>query len=100
MTWSPERNSDGNSRVIAGNKAWVDQSKQYGAWFAFTEPEFKKKKKNPFMSILIKLHLLFSEGYYKGRARRGWAKLTDVKMERRKSILSQTQKYKDCVFHA
>lgn len=52
------------------------------------------------MSILIKLHLLFSEGYYKGRARRGWAKLTDVKMERRKSILSQTQKYKDCVFHA
>lgn len=89
--------------MIICNKAWVDhQSKKYGAWFASTEPELKQnKKKNPFISFLIKLYLLFSEGCYKGQARQGgWCKLTDVKTERRKSILNQTQKYKDCVFHA
>lgn len=57
MTWRPERNSGGNSRVITDNKAWVDhQSEKYGASFASTEPELKQKNKihlYPFLSNYI-----------------------------------------------
>lgn len=99
VTGSPEGNSGSNSSLTTDNKPWVDhQSKKYRARFASTEPELKQNKR--LLSFLIKLYILFSKKVTKAEQDRGWTSLTDVKMERRNSILNQTKKCPECVFHA